>query len=80
MYIWAVYTAGSLNGDCQPVSTSIACMYSVVHVMMSCNLWPCKPIGSIVGVKLKFPVGFLSTEPNQYTILTKKSYKTDKQL
>ena len=31
-----------------------------------------------VGVKLKFPFGFRSTEPKWYTILAKNSYKTDK--
>ena len=33
-----------------------------------------------VGVKLKFPFGFCSTEPKRCTVLTKNSYKTDKQL
>ena len=30
-----------------------------------------------VGVKLKFPFGFCSTEQKRYTVLTKNSYKTD---
>ena len=33
-----------------------------------------------VGVKIKFPVSFRSTKPNQYTVLTKNSYKTDKRM
>ena len=33
-----------------------------------------------VGVKLKFPFRFRSTKPKQYTVLTKNSYKTDKNL
>ena len=33
-----------------------------------------------VGVKIKFPFSFRSTELNRYTVLTKNSYKTNKHL
>ena len=33
-----------------------------------------------VGVKIKFPFGFCSTELKRYTVLTKNSYKTNKNL
>ena len=44
-------------------------------------LYTCKKtLLATVGVKLKFPFGFRCTEPKRYAILTKNSYKTDKQL
>ena len=33
-----------------------------------------------VGVKIKFPFSFRSTELKRYTVLTKNSYKTNKHL
>ena len=54
----------------------ILLLLAVLGVVYVCLCHP----AHTVGVKLKFPFGFSSTEPNQYTILTKNSYKTDKQL
>ena len=62
-------------GESQGVTKSVphlspsvcSCCVTVVHILT-------------VGVKLKFPFGFRSTEPKRYTVLTKNSYKTDKQV
>ena len=37
-------------------------------------------VHATVGVKIKFPFSFRSTELNRYTVLTKNSYKTNKHL
>ena len=61
------------------------CLYIIicihVHMLMYACTYVCMHVRMLtVGVKIKFPFSFHSTELNRYTVLTKNSYKTNKHL